>query len=248
MLKRLQEENSKREEYEKMLLLNEKMVYLGKVISEISHEINNPLFAIAFSFQLLKKYLPGDNKRVIEAAQVLEREIDRVRLITRNMHKFTVQEIEDACQSDVSDIMNAAVNVIKWSKKIQKTEIDLTKIGHEFPLYCNPGSLQQVFMNIIVNAVEVMKGNGKLTIGIADSGKDYIIDFKDSGPGVEDSIKKDLFQPFRTTKKGKGTGLGLNISQNIIANHGGTIVLDDNYKLGARFIITIPKEGGLKHD
>jgi len=248
MLKRLQEENMKREEIERMLLMNEKMVFLGRVITDISHEVNNPLFAIAFSFQLLKKYLPSENERVAEAAQVLENEIDRVRGITRNMHRFTIQDIESASLSDLVVIMELAIKVSRWSKKIKDTEIVFNKQARSFPLYCNPGSLQQVFMNIIINAVDATKGKGKLVIDIQEVDGEYKIDFIDNGPGVSEQYKRVLFQPFKSTKGNYGTGLGLNISQHIVSNHGGTITLDESYAQGAHFIIRIPRKGGINHD
>lgn len=248
MLKRLQEENMKREEIERMLLMNEKMVFLGRVIADISHEVNNPLFAIAFSFQLLKKYLPTKNTRLVEAAQVLESEIDRVRSITHNMHRFTIQDIESASLSDLVLIMDLAIKVSRWSKKIKDTEIVFNKQAPSFPLYCNPGSLQQVFMNIIINTVEATKGKGKLIINIEEVDGEYKIDFIDNGPGVDEKYKKALFQPFKSTKGNQGTGLGLNISQHIISNHGGTITLNEDYTQGAHFIIRIPRKGDSNHD
>jgi len=248
MLKRLQEENMKREEIERMLLMNEKMVFLGRVIADISHEVNNPLFAIAFSFKLLKKYLPTKNTRLVEAAQVLESEIDRVRSITHNMHRFTIQDIESASPSDLVFIMDLAIKVSRWSKKIKDTEIVFNKQAPSFPLYCNPGSLQQVFMNIIINAVEATKGKGKLIINIEEADGEYKIDFIDNGPGVDEKYKKALFQPFKSTKGNQGTGLGLNISQHIVSNHGGTITLNEDYTQGAHFIIRIPRKGGVNHD
>ncbi len=248
MLKRLQEENVKREEIERMLVMNEKLVFLGRVAADISHEINTPLFAIAFSFQLLKKYLPGGNTRVNEAAQILEKEINRVRTITRNMHKFTSKDIEEAEPSDITAIIDAAVKVIKWSKKVGDTTIIYHQQDRSFPLYCNPGSLQQVFMNLIVNAVEAMKGKGELSIDVSETDQEYRIDFIDNGPGVSEEIKDEIFQPFETGRSRKGVGLGLNICHNIITNHGGTIALDDSFKKGAHFIVKVPRRGGVKND
>jgi signal transduction histidine kinase len=246
MLQRLQTENLRREAIEHMLALNEKLIFLGKVTSNIAHEVNNPLFAIANSLKLLKKHLPTDtnNERLHEAVQMAGKEIQRVRTITQNLHQFTIQNIEEPALSDITTIMKAAIKVTKWSKQLKDTVIEFKTQNFSFPLYCNPETLQQVFMNMILNAVEAMDGKGKLFIDVTKEDEEYRIDFIDNGPGCSDDIKAAIFAPFQTTKFGKGSGLGLYISNNIIINHGGTITLNESYKKGAHLIIRIPKRGG----
>lgn len=246
----LKDNKIKREQVERSLALNEKLVFSEKVSASIAHEINNPLFAISNSFQLAKRYLPTDNKRVNDAVQLFEKEIKRVKKLSRNMHAFVIRDIEEATPSDITAIVKDAVNTLEWSEKLADTGIDFRKNDASFPLTCNPGSLQQVFMNIIINAVEAMDGKGKVIIDISEENRHYRIDIIDNGPGVPDSVKADIFQPFRSTKSGKGIGLGLHISHNIITNHGGTISLDENDQQGAHFIIKIPNEnkGGLSND
>jgi len=247
MLQRLQTENLRREKIEHQLALNEKLIFLGKVTSNIAHEVNNPLFAIANSLKLLKKHLPTDtnNERLHDAVQMAGKEIQRVRTITQNLHQFTIQNIEAPALSDITSIIEAAIKVTEWSKQLRDTIIEFKTQNVSFPLYCNPETLQQVFMNIILNAVEAMGGKGNLIIDVAEKEGEYRIDFIDNGPGFSDEIKAAIFTPFQTTKFGKGSGLGLYISNNIIINHGGTITLNESYKEGAHLIIRIPKKGGL---
>jgi signal transduction histidine kinase len=244
MLQRLETENIRREEIEHMLALNEKLIFLGKVTSNIAHEVNNPLFAIANSLKLLKKHLPTNNKRLSETVQMAENELQRVRNITRDMHKITIRDIEEPALSDITKIMKTAIKVMKWSKQLKDTTIDFKKQNVSFPLFCNPETLQQVFMNMILNAVEAMEGKGKLIIDITGEDEDYLVNFIDNGPGFSENMKAAIFTPFETTKFGKGSGLGLHISNNIITNHGGTITLGESYKEGACLIIRIPKKGG----
>lgn len=250
MLERLETENIRKEEVERMLVLNEKLIFLGKASATVAHEINNPLFAIANSIRVIKKHLPTDNKRLNKVVGIVEKEINRVSDIARDMHKLTMKKMEKAVLTDIITIMDAAVNVVEWSKQLKNTVIDYTKPGRPLPLECNPDALQQVFMNIILNAVDAMEGKGKVVIRVSagedgeNVGKEYRIDFIDNGPGFDNSIKAAMFQPFRTTKPGKGSGLGLNISYNIITNYGGTITLDDSYREGAHLIVKIPVRGG----
>lgn len=240
MLERLQIEKIKKEEVERMAMMNENLIFLGRVTANITHEINNPLFAIENSLQLIKKYLPTDNRTLNEVVQVVEKEIKRVKLITQNMHKFAIPSMETFTPSDITTIMEGAINVLKWSNQIKDSTIEYMKAGHSFPLYCHQEAIQQVFMNIILNAIEAMEGTGKLVIDVFKNNGEYQVDFIDNGPGFSDVIKAEMFKPFRSTKPGKGSGLGLNISYHIITNHGGNISLDETYKGGAHLIVNIP--------
>ena len=251
MLQRLETENLQKEEIEHMLALNEKLIFLGKVTANIAHEVNNPLFAIANSLQMIKKRLPTDNEKINKVMQMAEKEIRRVRNMMEDIHQLTIRDIEEPALSDITTVINAAVNVLKWSKQLKDTRVEFKKQHHSFPLYCKPESLQQVFMNITLNAVEAMAGQGELVIDVNEyedeTGEKYRIDFIDTGPGFSPEIKKKLFIPFKTTKAGKGTGLGLYVSHNIVLNHGGSITLDDTYKQGAHLVVEIPKRGGPNH-
>ena len=243
MLKRLQSENITKEEVEHMAMMNEKLIFLGRVAASVGHEINNPLFAIGNSIQVIKQHLPlnpGD-KRLNEVVQVVEREIKRVKTIVQNIHKFAIPRIEETKLSDITSIIDAAIKVISWSKQLKHITIDYLKKNHAFALYCNTEPLQQVFINIILNSIEAMEGKGRLVIDVFEESDNYRIDFIDNGPGFSESIKTGIFEPFKSTKPGKGAGLGLNISYNIIRNHGGTITLNENYHQGAHLIIKIPK-------
>lgn len=245
MLKRLEGENIKRKEIERMLVLNDKLVCLGKVSSSIAHEVNNPLFAIANAFRLIRKQLPPDDTNLDKLAGMVENELHRVRGITKNMHQLSIRNLEAPSHCNLSEIISAAVNVTRWSKQLQNTRIDFKNKDQELPLTCNPGTLQQVFINLIINAVEATGGEGEIRIVVTEeTGGDYRIDFMDNGPGFNDDIKKEMFKPFKTTKPGSGTGQGLYISNNIITNHGGTITLDENHESGAHLVIRLPHQGG----
>jgi signal transduction histidine kinase len=243
MLQRLQSENITKKEVERMAMLNEKLIFLGRIAANVSHEISNPLFAIGNSIKVIKQYLPlnpGD-KRLTDVVRVVEREITRVKTIVQNIHKFAIPKLEGTKLSDISAIVDAAIKVINWSKQLKHSTIDYVKKNHSFPVYCNPETLQQVFMNIILNSIEAMQGKGRLVIDVFEESNSYRIDFIDDGPGFSDAIKTRIFEPFKSTKPGKGLGLGLNISYNIIRNHGGSIKLNENYHKGAHLIVNIPK-------
>jgi signal transduction histidine kinase/sensor domain CHASE-containing protein len=246
MLERLQTENIKKEEVERMAMLNEKLIFLGRMTANVTHEINNPLFAIDNSIRVIRKHMPTDNGTLDQVVQVVEKEITRVKSIVRNMHKYTMPNMDKSKLSDISSIVDGAVKVLQWSDQVKETVIDYKKAGHNFSLYCDPEALLQVFVNIMLNAVEAMEGKGRLVIDVFEKDGEYRVDFIDNGPGFSDEIKLAMFQPFKSTKSGKGTGLGLNISYHIVTNHGGAILLDDTYNDGAHVIVKLPAEGDSK--
>jgi signal transduction histidine kinase len=246
----LKDESINRKEIRNNLALMSKLEFSEKVASRISHKLNNALFTISNSFQLTKRYLPTDNKRVTDSAQVLQKEIKRVKDLSLNMYAYVIRDIEEFTHSDIPSIINAAINFLKWDKKLKNTVITFKQHNSSFPIFCNPGLLQQVFLNLIVNTVEATDGKGKITIDIAEDNQEYKIVFIDNGPGVPDAVKPEIFLPYKSTGAGKGAGLGLYISYTIITNHNGTITLDDAKQKGAHFIIKIPKEknGGRSND
>lgn len=244
------EENISSEEAEYVLILNEKLLFAEKVAANVSHKLNNALFTISNSFQLIKRYLPVDNKRVNDAALLLEKEIKKVKNLSLDMGTFVLRDIEEPVQADIGAILNSAVNIVKGQKKTLITEIIFKQPDSSFPVFCSPGTLRQAFINLILNAVEAMQGKGRITIEVSRENREYRVDISDNGPGIPEDIRPGMFHPFFSGMPGWGTGLELHISYNIITNYGGTITLDDGHQQGTHFIIKIPEElkGGLSND
>lgn len=246
MLLRLQEENRKREEIERTMVLNEKLVFLGTVTSKIAHEVNNPLFAIENAFRHMVNRLPKDDERLNRVVSLMDKELRRVRDITRDMNQYSVHQIDSFRQSSLETVVANAIDVVTWSKLLKSVTIHFPDRDRPFPMYCNPGTLQQVFMNLFVNSVQAIgdhgDGQGDIYIHIHNDGEAYRVEISDNGPGISDEIKPVVFAPFQTTKPGKGSGLGLYICQTIINDHGGTIEIDNTRTKGAGFIIRLPKD------
>jgi len=248
MLQRLQKEKRQNEEYQDMMHLNEKLVFLGRVTSGIAHEINNPLFAIHNAFNMIKKHMPEGNEKLQNVVRMMTAEINRVRGITSNMQQYTYRQLESPTLSNLLTILDAAVNVLRWSKQLAGTRIRIRKDKAHYPLHCNPGSLQQVFMNIIVNAAQATSGQGTVDITIYREEDEYVIQFSDNGPGFDNNMKVVLFTPFQSTKAEGGSGLGLHISRNIVISHGGVLSLDHQYVGGARLVVRLPVKGGPENE
>jgi signal transduction histidine kinase len=247
MLQRLENENVRQREMENRLVMNEKLVATGRLAANIAHEINNPLFAIANSIAVIKRQLKNAGGDVGEVLPLAEKEIARVRKITRKLLDHGKVNLETFTWSDINTILYTACEVLKLSKQTGRTAIVRAAGEKELPVLCNPDSLQQVFMNLIVNASEAMAGGGEITIAVEHLHDAYAIHFRDQGPGFPDAIRRKIFEPFNSSKDAKGAGLGLYISYHIIKRHGGTMTLDDAGTRGAHLVVTLPRCGGTDH-
>ncbi len=248
MLQRLENENIRQREMEERLVMNEKLVATGRLAANIAHEINNPLFAIANSIAVIKGQLKNAGGDVGEVLPLAEKEIARVRKITKKLLDHGKVNLETFKESDLGKILLTACDVLKLSKQIGRTTITRNAREKELPILCNPDSLQQVFMNLIVNASEAMAGGGEVVIDVQRQGDGYAVHFRDQGPGFPDAIRKKIFEPFNSSKDTKGAGLGLYISYHIIKKHGGAMTLDEVGARGANLIVTLPRRGGADHE
>ena len=247
MLERLENENIRQREMENRLVMNEKLVATGRLAANIAHEINNPLFAIANSIAVIKGQLKNTGGDVGEVLPLAEKEIARVRKITKKLLDHGKVNLETFKESDIGTILNTACDVVRLSEQIGGTVIARSLDEKELPILCNPDSLQQVFMNLILNASEAMAGGGTVTVEVERKGDAYAVHFRDAGPGFPDAIKKKIFEPFNSSKDAKGAGLGLYISYHIIKRHGGAMTLEETGAAGTHLVVTLPQRGGMDH-
>jgi len=243
MLKRMKKEIKKTLDIQNMLMLNEKMIFLGNITANIAHEMINPLFAVSNAVEYIKKSDCCGDERLIEALKIIESETSRVRAIAMNLNRYSIQKSLTFSETDLNEIIDASIMVAKWSRNIDRITFHRKKMIEKVNLFCNPGAIQQVFINLILNSIDALNGNGDITINISSNEPDYTIDFIDNGPGFAKSIINNAFDSFKSTKNGKGAGLGLYISYNIIKDHGGTIEIDGGYDNGSRIVVTIPIKG-----
>jgi len=247
MLERLENANIRHQEMERRLVMNEKLIATGRLAANIAHEINNPLFAISNSLAVIKKQIKNASSDIAEVLPLAEKEIKRVRKITKKLLDYGRINLETFKESDIDSILETACRVLKLSKQIKNTVIVRNKKSGELPIFCNPDSLQQVFMNLILNAGEAMNGRGEIAIESERRGAAYEIHFRDSGPGFPAAVKKRIFEPFNSSKETKGAGLGLYISYHIIKRHGGSMTLEETGQSGAHLIVTLPRRGGTEN-
>jgi PAS domain S-box-containing protein len=249
---------AERAELEKKAQLATRLGVIGEMASGIVHEINNPLTSvIGFAEMLAQKELPEDAK---EYVRIINSEGKRVAGIASRLLNFSRHQNPGTVYTDINELIEATIELQQYEMTSGNIKIT-TKLDPHLPrTMADPGQMQQVFLNIMLNARTAMRlahGGGKLLIKTKAMDNTIQISFKDDGPGIAKKNLQRIFEPFFTTRKpGEGTGLGLSICQNIIATHDGTIYARSKLGKGATFIIKLPvvarqrktdRNGGANH-
>jgi signal transduction histidine kinase len=257
------------------LIHAEKLAGIGQVAAGVAHEINNPIGFVSGNNETLSDYFVALRHMLNacmqqsspEQLEQLRRELDidfilndltgllndnaeglkRVKQIVANLKNFS--RIDDRTTFTEVDIEQNLHSTLMVTNNEIKYDADVAlDFGNIEPIVANAGELNQVFLNMIVNAAQALrsaphKGRGTITITTRQFGDHVTITIADNGPGIPEAIRDKIFDPFFTTKEvGKGTGLGLNISWDIIVNrHKGSIKVDSTLGEGTAFVIELPR-------
>lgn len=224
---------------EKQMARAERMAVLGELSAGIAHEIKNPLTSIKGFAQLLpQKY---DNEKFRQKfTAVINNEVDRLNQIVEGMLSFAAPKVRTFAACDVNHVLHQVFLLVEHQCRKQNIELR-RELGGQVRVHGDAHGLEQVFLNIVVNAIEVMPQGGTLTVTtVADpvqGGAQVIV--RDTGPGIPAEIIGKIYNPFFTTKA-HGTGLGLAISYRIIDEHGGVLDVHSDFGKGTVFTITLP--------
>ena len=224
------------------LMRSEKLAALGRMAAGIAHEINNPLTGVLMYGYILLENMPHDSQERKDMETIIN-ETTRCREIIRDLLDFSRENVPEKKPVDMNQVIDKAVSIIDKKLYFEKIEIvrDFSDALPGVPADSN--QLQQVFINLFLNAVEAMPDGGRLVIRTAP-GRDnmsVIIRITDTGTGIPPENTDKIFDPFFTTKEiGKGTGLGLAVTYGIIQKHGGQIVFESEPGRGTSFIIKLP--------
>jgi two-component system NtrC family sensor kinase len=228
------------------LIQSEKLASLGKLAAGVAHEINNPLGGILIYSHLLLEDTPEDSP-YYENLKKIAKETSRCKDIVKGLLEFARPKEPEMLQQNINEIVEKALYIIEGQSLFQNITIKKNLTSDLPSIVGDSAQLQQVFMNIILNAAESMDGNGTIVFSTSLNGDGQYIDigFKDTGHGIKEEDKKRLFEPFFTTKEvGKGTGLGLAISYSIIRKHRGTIDVKSEIGKGSTFTVRLPIKRG----
>jgi PAS domain S-box-containing protein len=232
---------------EQQVMHSEKLAALGRLSAGIAHEIGNPLTSISSFAQLLREMTTDEFTR--NSLDIINKHIQRITDIVRKMSTFARADSLNIQYVQLNDVLQSTLDLVRLDKRMKNTIEILVSLDPELPrTMVDEGRMSQVFINIILNALDAMPEGGRLSITTrqvhGESGKDSIlIEFADTGIGISRQEFEKIFDPFYTTKEaGKGTGLGLSLSYNIIKRFNGDIKVESEDGKGTIFTISLPVE------
>jgi two-component system NtrC family sensor kinase len=212
---------------------------LGKLSAGIAHEINNPLSIISGHAQILLMDKIAGSPEIKEPLETIKKQVERASSITDQLLQFSKRIKPRLKRSDVNEILKDTLVLLK--QQLSQDKIKIVKQLSSKPVFIRADSLQlqQVFLNLIVNASHAMPDGGTLTINVMVKDENLEINFTDTGCGIPERNLSKLFEPFFTTKE-DGTGLGLSIAYGIIKAHKGDIRVKSEEGKGTTFTILLP--------
>jgi signal transduction histidine kinase/FixJ family two-component response regulator len=229
------------EESQKALLQAEKMAAAGRLSASIAHEINNPLQSVQNCLHLAGREDLSAEKRA-EYFELARSELERLVVTVRRMLDFYRPNATSLEKVDIADMLQYILNLMSRQLKEANVTVVINFIGKNSSIMAVSSQIQQVFINLILNAADAMSEGGILKITTRSLKDGVEVIFQDNGPGVPKEKQPNIFEPFFSTKEG-GTGLGLTVSYNIVTAHGGTLELLADREPGACFRIFMPVGG-----
>jgi PAS domain S-box-containing protein len=245
---------TKRRKEQQSLLLSQRLASIGKLASEIAHEINNPLTSILTFAKLMKRIVNKDPFPEDRLGQLqnyialLESETTRCGDIARNLLDFSRQGQIEIKETDIHEVLEKTLSILKHRAKLNEISINTSYAPDVPALLCDFKRLQQVFVNILWNAIESMPEGGSLDVATSYDSLEKVLEIsiQDSGCGIPEENIESIFEPFFTTKaEVKGVGLGLSVAYGIVRQHHGDIQVRSSLGKGTQFTIRLPvkKEG-----
>jgi PAS domain S-box-containing protein len=234
------------QDLEQQLIASGRLVSLGVVTASMAHEFNNPLgIVMGFTQELLNEAAP--ESRTFQALKIIDEETRRCQRIIQELLQFARPKSADLCPTDVKQAIDKTIHMVTNRLYKQKIAMNVL-VDQNLPLIsADPQQLEQVFVNLLLNAIDAMPNGGNLTVEAMLNAADrkaptLAIAVTDNGNGIDEADLGKIFQPFFSAKKGKGIGLGLSICDRIIQNHGGTISVESKPGAGTSFKIHLPLE------
>jgi len=245
MSRSLKDHNDQLQKMHQQLAKTEKLTALGEMAAGVAHEINNPLGGILLYSNIVLEDIPGDSP-ARENIQKIIYQTNRCKEIVQRLLDFARTPTGEMVPLQINQIINTSLKLVRDQSMFHGIEIE-AKLAENLPETMGDRSrLEEVFLNLFINAADAMNGSGKLAIATGLSTNNSIrILISDTGKGIDKEYLSHIFEPFFTTKEpGQGTGLGLSIVYGIIQKHNGIIDAESEPGKGTTFIISLPAYNG----
>ncbi|MFW6415489.1 MAG: two-component system sensor histidine kinase NtrB [Thermodesulfobacteriota bacterium] len=243
-LRETQKMEQELEDTRMQLVQADKMAALGKLAAGVAHQINNPLGGIGLFAQLLLEEHDLSEEAKKDVQRILE-DTQRCSDTVKELLEFAKQSAYKSSPQDINKALDRTLFLLEKQALFQNVEVE-KELDPDLPYVpCDLQQMSHVFMNLVLNAIQAMQGEGRLKVRstICDQQK-VRIEFMDSGPGIPEYVLPNIFLPFYTTKDaGEGTGLGLSVAYRIVENHGGKISACNLNQGGACFVVELPYGG-----
>jgi signal transduction histidine kinase len=222
------------------LTRTEKLAAMGTLAAGVAHEVNNPLAAISSLIQMMqsRQNLDADT---VEKLKLISEQIRRITQVTRDMMDFARVRPAAKSLTDINHVIETSLRLASFDKSFQKLHLN-KQLEENLPkVFADGDQLQQVFLNLFLNARDAMPEGGEFSISTNRNDSNVRIWITDSGTGIDDTNRQRIFDPFFTTKSaGSGTGLGLAVCYGIITAHNGKIEVSNENTNGTTFLISLP--------
>jgi len=230
-------------ELERSLVNAEKLASIGMLAAGVAHEVNTPLAVISSYAQLLQKQLQGDDKRT-SLLDKITRQTFRASEIVNSLLNFSRTSGSEFAEVDLNKIIHETLALLEHQFKTTQVKVQEDLLPALPPIHGNAGKLQQVFLNLFLNAKDAMASGGMLRVA-TQNGDGVRVMIADTGSGIAQEHIQRIYDPFFTTKNGgrdgrKGTGLGLSVTYGIIQEHAGKIQVESHVGQGTTFYLEFP--------
>lgn len=231
---------------EDQLLQAEKMSSIGLLAAGIAHEVNTPITGISSYTQMLLKETPADDARK-PILEKIEKQTFRAAEIVNGLLNFARMNGSEFTDLDLNRLIRESLSLLEHQLRQNHVEVEYSPDETIPQVYGNPGKLQQVFVNLFLNARDAMPSGGTLKIETSKNDTMVVVDIHDSGVGISAEDIRRIYDPFFTTKStGKGIGLGLAVTYGIVQEHGGRIFVDSAPAKGTHFKLKLPTRQALQ--
>jgi len=243
------QDQTRRRQLRRELIQSERLAAVGKLAAGVAHEINNPLSGIlAFAQDLLLEAAPDDPARA--DYELIVNETLRCRRIVQDLLEFSRQRPPERQRIGLHKFVSHVLQLVQRQASFHNVEF-VVHLAVDLPeISADPLQMQQVLLNLILNARDAMEARGMITIrgATADGGKSVTLSVTDTGCGIAEEHLGRIFEPFFSTKGEQGNGLGLSIGRSVVERHGGMVEVDSRAGVGTTFRIVLPVFGGSLDD